>query len=151
VKITIEFDEIFSEFYTLMTDPTFYAKGEEYCTELMISWINKAIGTPYIRKEFSTLEVDEDFYEIDFELKMSIDEYTDKAFVLEVFAEYLNISWMKQQIDSVLNIAFVLGGSEEKKIQSNYKQNMERLKSLETSLKKKIRDYSYHYNEYIET
>ena len=107
---------------------------ESYAYELMCGWLHDAISDPYIRKVFSSIALDDEIMLIDFSLSTSIDEFSDEEFVISVFAQYMVIQWMKPQIESVLNTAFVLGGKEEKKIQANYKNNIERLDSLEIKL-----------------
>ena len=50
---------------------------------------------------------------------------------------------MRPKVDTAINLATVIGGKDEKKILSNYQANIDRLDSLETKLKKYIRDYGY--------
>lgn len=59
------------------------------------------------------------------------------------------IGWLKPQVDNAINTARIIGGKEEKNIQSNYKTNIERLESLERNLRKFIRDDGYINNSYI--
>lgn len=147
--MTCDYEKIYSRFYRLVNDPKFFDVEENYAYELMCGWLHDAISDPYIRKIFSSITLDDEIMLIDFSLSTSIDEFSDEEFVISVFAQYMVIQWMKPQIESVLNTAFVLGGKEEKKIQANYKNNIERLDSLEIKLKKYIRDYGYEYNSYL--
>lgn len=147
--MTCDYEKIYSRFYRLVNDPNFFDLEESYAYELMCGWLHDAISDPYIRKIFSSITLDDEIMLIDFSLSTSIDEFSDEEFVISVFAQYMVIQWMKPQIESVLNTAFVLGGKEEKKIQANYKNNIERLDSLEIKLKKYIRDYGYEYNSYL--
>lgn len=147
--MTCDYEEIYSRFYRLMTDSSFYKQDEDFAYNLMSGWIHDAISIPYIRKIFSSITLDDEMEELTFELENSIDEDSDKEFVLSVFAQQMVIQWQKPQIDNVINLANIIGGKEEKKIQSNYKSNIERLDSLEINLKKYIRDYGYEYNSYL--
>ena len=147
--MTCDYEKIYSRFYRLVNDPKFFDLEESYAYEHMCGWLHDAISDPYIRKVFSSIALDDEIMLIDFSLSTSIDEFSDEEFVISVFAQYMVIQWMKPQIESVLNTAFVLGGKEEKKIQANYKNNIERLDSLEIKLKKYIRDYGYEYNSYL--
>lgn len=147
--MTCDYEKIYSRFYRLVNDPKFFDLEESYAYELMCGWLHDAISDPYIRKIFSSITLDDEIMLIDFSLSTSIDEFSDEEFVISVFAQYMVIQWMKPKIESVLNTAFVLGGKEEKKIQANYKNNIERLDSLEIKLKKYIRDYGYEYNSYL--
>lgn len=144
------YEEIYSQFYSKETDPTFfkkYSRDEAY--ELMRNWLHSIVAVPYIRKCFSTITLDDEVLELTFELKNSIDEDSDNYFVKDIFAQGLVICWMQQQIDTAVNLASVIGGKEEKSILNNYKNNIARLKELKLELRKTIRDYGYIYNDYI--
>lgn len=144
------YEEIYSQFYSKETDPTFfkkYSRDEAY--ELMRNWLHSIVAVPYIRKCFSTITLDDEVLELTFELKNSIDEDSDNYFVKDIFAQGLVICWMQQKIDTAVNLASVIGGKEEKSILNNYKNNIARLKELKLELRKTIRDYGYIYNDYI--
>ena len=144
------YEEIYSQFYSKETDPTFfkkYSRDEAY--ELMRNWLHSIVAVPYIRKCFSTITLDDEVLELTFELKNSIDEDSDNYFVKDIFAQGLVICWMQQKIDTAVNLASVIGGKEEKSILNNYKNNIARLKELRLELRKTIRDYGYIYNDYI--
>ena len=128
------YDEIYSCFYPLVEDSTFFSLPDDYAYDLMRNWLHAAVGKPYIRKIFSSNPVDED---------------SDDDFVKHVFAQFMVIQWMRPKIDNILNIANIIGGKEEKKLQSNYKSNMERVEYLEKSLRRLIRDYGYENNDYL--
>ena len=144
------YEEIYSQFYSKETDPTFfkkYSKDEAY--ELMRSWLHSVVADPYVRKCFSTITLDDEILELTFKLENSINEDSDNYFVKDVFAQGMVICWMQQQIDKVTSLATVVGSKEEKTILNNYKNNIARLKELKVELKKTIRDYGYINNEYI--
>lgn len=144
------YEEIYSQFYSKKTDPTFfqkYSKDEAY--ELMKNWLHSLVAMPYIRKCFSTITLDDEILEMTFVLKNSIDEDSDNYFVKDIFAQGLAICWMRQHIDKAVSLATVIGGKEEKTILNNYKNNMARLEQLEVQLRKAIRDYGYINNEYV--
>lgn len=84
-----------------------------------------------------------------YSLTNPVDEDSDDDFVKHVFAQFMVIQWMRPKIDNILNIANIIGGKEEKKLQSNYKSNMERVEYLEKSLRRLIRDYGYENNDYL--
>ena len=144
------YEEIYSQFYSKKTDPTFfqkYSKDEAY--ELMKNWLHSLVAMPYIRKCFSTITLDDEILEMTFVLKNSINEESDNYFVKDIFAQGLAICWMRQHIDKAVSLATVIGGKEEKTILNNYKNNMARLEQLEVQLRKAIRDYGYINNEYV--
>ena len=143
------YDYIYKKFYRLVGDPDFFKLKESFAYDLMNGWLHDAIGDPKIRKVFSEISLDDELMELSFTLDTSVDELSDNDFVQNVFAQYMVIQWLKPKIDNVLNSAFIIGGKEEKKIQANYKNNIERLESLEVGLKKYIRDYGYENNSYL--
>lgn len=144
------YEEIYSQFYSKQTDPTFfkkYSKNEAY--DLMREWLHSIVSIPYVRKCFSSITLDDDVLELTFELENSVDEDSDNYFVKDIFSQGMVICWMQQQIDKAISLAAVIGGKEEKTILNNYKNNMARLKELKLQLRKTIRDYGYINNEYI--
>ena len=144
------YEEIYSQFYSKETDPTFfkkYSKDEAY--ELMRTWLHSIVATPYVRKCFSTITLDDELLELTFELKNSIDEDSDNFFVKDILAQGMVICWMQQQIDKAVSLATVISGKEEKTILNNYKNNIARLEELKVYLRKVIRDYGYFNNDYI--
>lgn len=144
------YEEIYSQFYSKQTDPTFYKKySKEEAYDLMKNWLHSLVGTPYIRKCFSSITLDDNILELTFKLNLSIDDESDNYFVKDVFAQGMVICWEQQQIDKITNMAVVFGGKEEKSLFNNNKNNMTRVKTLEVNLRKFIRDYGYVYNEYI--
>ena len=148
------YEEIYSQFYLKETDPNLFKNlSKEYAYEMFRGWLHSIAAIPYVRKRFSTLTLNDELYELTFELANSIDKTDNKAsdaeFVKEVFAQGMVICWLKKEVDSVLNTAKVMGTKEEKMMLNNYKPNMMRLESLEKDLRKFIRDYGYFNNSYI--
>ena len=123
-------------------DPNFY-NDKDFAYETMREWMHEIVALPYVRNAFSTITFDDEIEEFAFTLVNSVDEDSDNEFVKKLFSDGFVICWMRPQVDSVLNLAVVIGGKDEKKIQSNYKTTIDRLDSLERKLKKYIRDYGY--------
>ena len=143
------YDKIFSRFYNLVNDPSFFKLPQDFAYDRMRSWLQDAAATPYINKKFSQLKLDDQVLELTYSLTDSVDTESDEDFVISIFAQYMVIAWMRPQIDNAVNMARIIGGKEEKNIQNNYKSNIERCDSLERKLRKFIRDYGYENNSYI--
>lgn len=143
------YDRIFSRFYNLMDNPSFYKLPQDFAYDKMRSWLHDAAATPYIRKKFSQLKLNDVILELTYSLTDSIDTNSDDDFVISIFAQYMVIAWMRPQVDNAINLARIIGSKEEKNIQANYKSNIERIDSLERKLRKFIRDYGYENNSYI--
>ena len=144
------YEEIYSQFYSKETDPTFftkYSKDEEY--DLLRDWLHSIVGIPYIKKCFSTITLDDELMELTFELANPVDDNSDNYFVKDVLSQGLVICWMQQKVDNVVNLSVVIGGKDEKTILNNYKANITRLEDLKIQLRKTIRDYGYINNSYI--
>ena len=144
------YEEIYSQFYSKIDDPTFfkkYSKDEAY--DLMRSWLHSIVGIPYFKKCFSSIILNDEILELTFQLVNSVDEDSDNYFVKDIFSQGMVICWMQQKIDKAVSLATVVGTKEERTILNNYKNNMIRLKNLEIQLRKIIRDYGYINNEYI--
>lgn len=143
------YDEIFNRFYNLMDDPNFYKLPQDFAYDRMRSWLHDAAAKPYIKKKFSQLKLDDRLLELTYSLNNPSDQESDDNFVINIFAQYMVIGWLKPQVDNAINTARIIGSKEEKNIQSNYKANIERLESLERNLRKFIRDDGYINNSYI--
>ena len=144
------YEEIYSQFYSKIDDPTFfkkYSKDEAY--DLMRSWLHSIVGEPYFKKCFSSIILNDEILELTFQLENSIDEDSDNYFVKDIFSQGMVICWMQQKIDKAVSLATVIGTKEERTILNNYKNNMIRLKDLRLQLRKIIRDYGYINNDYI--
>ena len=144
------YEEIYSQFFSKETDPTFftkYSKDEAY--DLMKEWLHSIVGIPYIKKCFSTITLDDELLELTFQLANPVDEESDNYFVKDILSQGLVICWMQQKVDNIVNLSVVIGGKDEKTILNNYKANMTRLEEMKVQLRKTIRDYGYINNSYI--
>lgn len=139
----MKYDEIFSQYYLKETDQTFFQLSKDDAYATMIGWLHSIIALPYVRKCFRSISLDDEIMELTYELTNSIDEVTDVDFVKEMFAQGMVICWLHPKVESIENLLTVLGTKEEKRLQSNYKANYERLEKLEIKLKKYIRDSGY--------
>lgn len=144
----MNYEKIYSRYYLKETDPTFFQKPQEEAYDILKGNLHSVAAIPYIRKCFKSIILDDEIMELTYELADSVDEFSDEDFVTEMFAQGLVICWLIPQIDNIENIYVVLGTKEEKRLQSNYKANVERLESLKKQLRKYIRDYGYINNSY---
>ena len=138
----MDYKEIYSRSYMKKYDPNFF-NDKEFAYETMREWMKEIITFPYVRKIFTSYEFNDMIENFEFELVKSIDKETDEEFIKKLFSDGFIICWMRPKVDSVLNLAVVIGGKDEKKIQSNYEININRLESLERKHKKLVRDYGY--------
>lgn len=144
----MSYDEIYSAFY-LIVDKDFFKLDKETAYEYMRQWLHNAISTPYIKELFSNISLDDEVEEITYELKNPSSNYPEDMFLKDVLSRYMKIAWITSHVDTAVNMATVIGGSQEKKILSNYKDNIERLEILERRLRKLITDYNSTNNDYV--
>lgn len=149
--MTSVFEDIFSRFLLKVTDYNFVRLEEDTVNEMMIGWLKATLSKPYVRRIFSSLTIDEDFEEIEFELKNPVDEQSDADYVEELVATGMVVEWVTPQVNSVINTQQMLSGKEVKFYSQS--QHLAELKGLlsdsNQALRKMIRDRGYFSNSYI--
>lgn len=105
------YDEIFNRFYNLMDDPNFYKLPQDFAYDRMRSWLHDAASKPYIRKKFSQLKLDDRLLELTYSLNNPSDQESDDDFVINIFAQYMVIGWLKPQVDNAINTARIIGST----------------------------------------
>ena len=145
----LSYDKLFSRVLNKINDPKELSLDESDLLEIYTERLHSVIGKPRVRRLFSSITLDDEIQEMTFTLNNSVDEYADEDFVIEVLTLGMTIEWLQPQVDSRIYTAEAIGGKEEKMLQNNYKPMQTRLADLETKLNKKIRDYGYMYNSYL--
>lgn len=147
----LEYRDIYSRFYLLMTDTQFFEQPEDVAYEKMNLWLHDIASLPQVRKTFNEITFDDEIQTLTYELNKSIDEDSDKDFVIKLFAQGMIIYWMRPRVESAINLATVIGSKEEKRLLSNYKTVIERLNQNEINFKKLIRDHEYWNGDIVTT
>lgn len=145
----LSYEKIFSRVRNKIHDPKEMSLDENILNEIYTERLHSAIGNQRIRRLFSSITIDDEIQKIDYMLYQSVDEFSDDEFIIEVLTLAIIIEWLQPQVDSVLYTAPMIGGKEEKKIIDGHKEMINRLNSMKVELQKKIRDYGYMYNSYI--
>ena len=140
---------LFSRVLNKINDPKELSLDENDLLEIYTERLHSVVGKPRVRRLFSTLTLDDELQEITFTLNNSVDEESDKDFVLEILSLGMAIEWLQPQVDSVIHTSVMIGGKEEKKVLDNHKNMIDRLDSMKKEQNKMIRDYGYMYNSYI--
>lgn len=140
-----EFEEIYSRFYLRVKDYDMSGMTERLAKDMLYGYIKNVISKPYVRRLFSTIAVDEDIEEIEYELKESLDEDSDKDFVEEVISLGMVEQWASPKYNSTLLTNQLLSNSEQKFYsQSAHLAEMkELLKKAQIDLRKLIRDRGF--------
>ena len=145
----LSYSTLFSRVLNKINDPKELSLDESDLLEIYTERLHSVVGKPRVRRLFSSLSLDDEIQEMTFALNNSVDEESDKDFVLEILSLGMAIEWLQPQVDSVIHTSVMIGGKEEKRVLDNHKNMIERLDSMKKEQNKMIRDYGYMYNSYI--
>ena len=145
----LSYSTLFSRVLNKINDPKELSLNENDLLEIYTERLHSVVGKPRVRRLFSSISLDDEIQEMTFTLNNSVDEESDKDFVLEILSLGMAIEWLQPQVDSVIHTSVMIGGKEEKKLLDNHKNMIERLDSMKKEQNKMIRDYGYMYNSYI--
>ena len=147
--MTLSYSTLFSRVLNKINDPKELSLDESDLLEIYTERLHSVVGKPRVRRLFSSLSLDDEIQEMTFTLNNSVDEESDKDFVLEILSLGMAIEWLQPQVDSIIHTSVMIGGKEEKKLLDNHKNMIERLDSMKKEQNKMIRDFGYMYNSYI--
>ena len=145
----LSYSTLFSRVLNKINDQKELSLDENDLLEIYTERLHSVVGKPSVRRLFSSISLDDEIQEMTFTLNNSVDEESDKDFVLEILSLGMAIEWLQPQVDSVIHTSVMIGGKEEKKLLDNHKNMIERLDSMKKEQNKMIRDYGYMYNSYI--
>lgn len=145
----LSYSTLFSRVLNKINDPKELSLDENDLLEIYTERLHSVVGKPRVRRLFSSISLDDEIQEMTFTLNNSVDEESDRDFVLEILSLGMAIEWLQPQVDSVIHTSVMIGGKEEKKLLDNHKNMIERLDSMKKEQNKMIRDYGYMYNSYI--
>lgn len=145
----LSYEQIFSRVRNKIDDPKELSLSGNILNEIYVERLHSVLGNQRIRRLFSSIKLDDEIQEINYQLYYSSDEDADDDFVIELFTIGMVIEWLQPRVDSIIYNAPMVGGKEEKKILDYHKEEIQRLDALKVELKKKIRDYGYMYNSYV--
>lgn len=145
----LSYSTLFSRVLNKINDPKELSLDENDLLEIYTERLHSVVGKPRVRRLFSSLSLDDEIQEMTFTLNNSVDEESDKDFVLEILSLGMAIEWLQPQVDSVIHTSVMIGGKEEKKVLDNHKNMIDRLDSMKKEQNKMIRDFGYMYNSYI--
>ena len=147
--MVLSYSTLFSRVLNKINDQKELSLDENDLLEIYTERLHSVVGKPRVRRLFSSISLDDEIQEMTFTLNNSVDEESDKDFVLEILSLGMAIEWLQPQVDSVIHTSVMIGGKEEKKLLDNHKNMIERLDSMKEEQNKMIRDYGYMYNSYI--
>lgn len=161
--LSISYEEVFSRFYTKVEayDLMNLFKDVKMQNAILCSWLHSALSAPYVFRLFSTVTLpQEDNIEelsdinnkIEFELNYSINDYSDKNFIIEVLSYGIALAWIEPKVNSLINIRQMIGNSNEKWYsEANHLNEIRALRDdIERKQRSLIRDRGYSSNDYLD-
>ena len=147
----LSYDKLFSRVLNKINDPKELSLDESDLLEIYTERLHSVIGKPRVRRLFSSVKMDDEIMEMTFTLKDSVDEDSDKYFIIEVLSRGMVIAWLEPQVKSTANLAQMFGGKEQKWF--SQAQHLTELKDLLSTAKSEQRriicDHGYINNSYV--
>ena len=149
---SLNYDKIYSRLFSKIEAYDFIELPEDDLNDFLCNWIHSASANPYVRRLFKTFSLDDEVLEISYEMKYSVDEFSDEEFITEIFALGVIVAWLEPKVNSINNIAQMFGSKEEKFYSQS--QHISELRGLvNDSVKKQrrmIADRGYAWNTYLD-
>lgn len=143
--MTSEFNEIYSRFYLRVKDYEITGFKEKLVNEMLNGYLRSTLSKPMVRRLFSSVIIDDDVEEVEYELREPLDEDSDKDFVEEVLVTGMVSEWVNPRYHSTLLTSQLLSNSEQKFYSQS--QHLAEMKAMfeksQTDLRKLIRDRGY--------
>lgn len=145
---SIEFDTIYSRALSRINDLKLAGYTESDFYEVMLEWLKSCSSSPRFRKLFSSFVIDEDTEEVTFSMNCEVDDAYDTEFVTTLLAKGIILNYLPSRLEDTVHLATMIGGTEEKKLLDNYKNNMERLNRLDREFHRDISRHTYYFGKY---
>lgn len=148
---SIAYDDIFSSFLSNITDYKIATQDEDVTTEQLVEYLHKAIGTPYIRTLFMSVDLDDDESLLSYEMK-NPDPLGDEDFILNILGKAMVYEWVHPQVRKTSLTAQMFSGKEVKWYSQS--AHLEELRGIEEDaeleVRRMIRDRGFISNKYLE-
>ena len=150
--MTSSYNDIYSRFLNKIRDYEFAGLPEPKATEQMREWLQSCLSHSYIYRIFDTFSADNELAEMQYTLKTSIDEYSDKNFVEELLGNAMVVEWVESKVNNTTLTNQMITNSKEQKFyaQSNQLAQLRELKAdTYNKVRGMLRDKGYIYNSYL--
>lgn len=108
----LPYETVFSRTRGRINDPKELSLEDLDLLEIYTERLHNVISNPRVRRLFSSLVLDDEIQQMDFELNNSVDEYSDMDFVAGILVLGMTIEWLQPQVDSILHTSVMIGGDE---------------------------------------
>lgn len=151
--MTSSYNDIYSRFLNKIRDYEFAGLPEPNATEQMREWLQSALSHSYIYRIFDTFSADDEVAEIEYTLKSSVDDYSDKNFVEELLGNAMVVEWISPKLKTTTLLNQMITNSKEQKFyaQANHLAQLREVSAdAENKVRSILRDKGYIYNSYLE-
>ena len=149
---SLTYDIIYSRLFSKIEAYDFIELPEEELNDFMCNWIHSASANPYVRRLFKSFSLDDEIQEVSYEMKYSVDDFSDTEFIIEILSLGMVVAWLEPKINSINNVAQMFGSKDEKWF--SQAQHLSELKGLVNDSKKQqrrmIADRGYAWNSYLD-
>lgn len=150
--MTSSYNNIYSRFLNKIRDYEFAGIPEPNATEQMREWLQSALSHTYIYRIFDSFSADDEVAEIEYTLKSSVDDFSDRNFVEELLGNALVIEWVTPKVQTTTLLNQMITNSKESKFYSQSAHISELrgiLEDTENKVRSMLRDKGYIYNSYL--
>ena len=149
---SLEYSKIYSRLFSKIEAYDFIELSEEELNDFLCNWIHSASANQYVRRLFKSFVLDDEVQEVQYEMKYSVDEFSDTEFITEILALGVVVAWLEPKINSINSIAQMFGSKEEKFYSQS--QHISELRNLVNDSRKQqrrmIADRGYAWNTYLD-
>ena len=149
---SLTYDVIYSRLFGKIEAYDFIEMPEDDLNELLCDWIHSASANPYVRRLFKSFNLDDEILQISYEMKYSVDEFSDEEFITEVLTLGVVVAWLEPKVNSINNVAQMFGSKDERFFSQS--QHLSELRGLVNDSRKQqrrmIADRGYAWNSYLD-
>lgn len=149
---SLDYNKFYSRLFSKIEAYDFIELPADDLNDFLCNWIHSSSANPYVRKLFTTFSLDDEIQTMSYEMKHSVDEFSDEDFIIEVISLGMVVAWLEPKVNSINNIAQMFGSKEEKFYSQS--QHLSELRSLVNDSKKAqrrmIADRGYVWNSYLD-
>lgn len=118
--MTSSYNDIFSRFLIKIRDYDFAGLPEPTATEQMKEWLQSSLSHTYIYRIFDSFSADDEVAVMEYTLKSSVDEYSDKNFVEELLGNQMVCECLEPRVKTTTLINQMITNSKESKLRKRY-------------------------------
>ena len=149
---SLDYNKIYSRLFSKIEAYDFLELPEDELNDFLCNWVHSASANPYVRRLFKSFNLDDEILEVSYEMKYSVDEFSDEEFITEIITLGVVVAWLEPKINSINNIAQMFGSKEEKFYSQS--QHISELRNLVNDAKKQqrrmITDRGFAWNSYLD-